>query len=550
MPLPQIPIYIPPELVKLRPPPPKSGLPFNAQLSDKEVSAGYVVPDPLPQPVPELFLDKIETDDSIRAMKERYEEFLTVLRRCTIKVFVPTDRQILELIHKTIEYILKEGPIFEAILITKEAKNPQYTFLYDNQSQEHVYYRWKLYSLLQGDSPNKWRTEKFQMFFGGPMWQPPDLNPYAGGMPPELIKDSSSQDACNKQPIVESKFVANSKQAFKEKERPVAENNTLLLTGTLGEKRREQLGDILRSLEPTKKNIGAAMLFCIVNSDAASEVVECVTESLSLIETPFKKKIARLFLISDILHNCHSPVTNSSFYREGFQSKLTKVFEYLREYLTNIEDRSKADQFKQKSLTVLSAWKEWTLYPDSFIITLSNILLGIESTANKGSEPLLDLDKNQVSSPGEAGELGENIDGDPIDDASLIKCLEAKGLSLRWYRALELSDDEEGAEAEENSEGMSPHSCQKRYRVASLEVFSTATAVTSEIQRFKTSKWETVDPADVAEQVVTKSKWEQLAVADSEGVPNTPSPRSSGEVSSSSDEQDKRLSERKRRRVE
>jgi hypothetical protein len=44
-----------------------------------------------------------------------------------------------------------------------------------NQSNEHIYYRWKLYSLLQGDSLYQWRSEPFQMFAEGPWWIPPEV---------------------------------------------------------------------------------------------------------------------------------------------------------------------------------------------------------------------------------------------------------------------------------------------------------------------------------------------------------------------------------------
>ena len=40
------------------------------------------------------------------------------------------------------------------------------SFLFDNQSAEHTYYRWKLFSILYGDSPQRWRTDEFRMFKG------------------------------------------------------------------------------------------------------------------------------------------------------------------------------------------------------------------------------------------------------------------------------------------------------------------------------------------------------------------------------------------------
>lgn len=75
----------------------------------------------------------------------------------------------------------------------REKGNPKFQFLFDNkvtelahvlfnewpliwkQSEEHVYYRWRLYSILQGDTKSQWRTEPFQMFEGGAWWIPPEL---------------------------------------------------------------------------------------------------------------------------------------------------------------------------------------------------------------------------------------------------------------------------------------------------------------------------------------------------------------------------------------
>ena len=41
---------------------------------------------------------------------------------------------------------------------------------------------------MQGDHPNKWRTEEFCMFKNGSQWKPPPLNPYLQGMPEELVE--------------------------------------------------------------------------------------------------------------------------------------------------------------------------------------------------------------------------------------------------------------------------------------------------------------------------------------------------------------------------
>lgn len=80
---------------------------------------------------------------------------------------------------------------------------------------------------------------------------------------------------------------------------------------------RDRLEDLIRSLTPEARRIGEVMVFCIEHSDAAEEVAECILESLSNESTVVVKKIARLYLISDILHNCGVKVNKASFYRRA-----------------------------------------------------------------------------------------------------------------------------------------------------------------------------------------------------------------------------------------
>lgn len=80
---------------------------------------------------------------------------------------------------------------------------------------------------------------------------------------------------------------------------------------------RDRLEDLIRHLTPERQKIGDAMIFCIEHADAADEICECIAESVSSTETLVNKKIARLYLVSDILHNCGVKVSNASFFRKS-----------------------------------------------------------------------------------------------------------------------------------------------------------------------------------------------------------------------------------------
>ena len=151
------------------------------------------------------------------------------------------------------------------------------------------------------------------------------------------------------------------------------------------------------------------MVFCIEHSDAAEEICEVIAESLSILTTPLPKKIARLYLISDILHNCGVKITNASFYRRGyisinfvftlwlfrdflikfflflffsFESRLLGIFTEVYAAFRNVESRLKAEGFKVRVLQIFRAWEEWAVYPKDFLIRLQNTFLGLSAVVS------------------------------------------------------------------------------------------------------------------------------------------------------------------------
>lgn len=62
--------------------------------------------------------------------------------------------------------------------------------MFENHHPTHVYYRWKLYSILQGEDRQNWRLERFRMFEDGSWWEPPPHGLYDQGMPPQLYYTS------------------------------------------------------------------------------------------------------------------------------------------------------------------------------------------------------------------------------------------------------------------------------------------------------------------------------------------------------------------------
>ncbi|XP_036421289.1 U2 snRNP-associated SURP motif-containing protein isoform X8 [Colossoma macropomum] len=357
-----------------------------------------------------------------------------------------------------IEFVVREGPMFEAMIMNREINNPLYRFLFENQSPAHVYYRWKLYSILQGDSPTKWKTDDFRLFKNGSYWRPPPLNPYLHGTPEDEECDDDDEEESSKK-------------------------------GSLKDDERDKLEEMLRGLTPRRSDVAEAMLFCLTHADAAEEIVECVAESLSILKTPLPKKIARLYLVSDVLYNSSAKVSNASYYRKFFEAKLCQIFSDLNATFKTIQGHLQSEHFKQRVMSCFRAWEDWAVYPDPFLIKLQNIFLGLvsldpdketptELVSEQPVEQVEDIDGAPIVEEELDGAPLEDVDGTPIDGAPLD--------------GAPMMDDLDGVPikgTEDELDGVPLDGPKPAFKMAP-------------------SKWEEVDGAALEAQAVTTSKWE------------------------------------------
>ncbi|XP_073336068.1 U2 snRNP-associated SURP motif-containing protein isoform X1 [Pagrus major] len=459
--IPPQPLYTPVG-VRATPPPP-SGLPFNAQPRDR-FRNDFTKP---------LGMSKGDLDKT--------------LSEAVVKVVIPTERNLLFLIHRMIEFVVREGHVFEAVIMDKEKNNPDYRFLFDNKSQDHVYYRWKLFSILQGESPTEWRTTDFRMFRGGSIWRPPILNNYSqrGDDKAEVEEDVPPEEEVKK--------------------------------GQLRSEHRQRLETILTELTPSREDIANAMLFCLERADAAEEVVGNITESFSLLQTPLQKKIARLYLVSDILHNSCAKVAGASYYRKYFETKLTQIFEDLNAAHKNIQARLQAEQFKQKVMSCFRAWEDWAIYPEPYLIHLQNVFLGFAKAAEEQTETAKEVSCDLDGAP---------MDGIPIDGLPLDRAPEddLDGCPMGWDPVDGVSaDDIDGVPlgvAVDDIDGMPLDESNVPLSGVPL------------------SKWEKTGDIGTFSQAKTESKWNMVVQQDSEDEVNASVNSQDGGEDSESDSSD------------
>lgn len=77
-----------------------------------------------------------------------------------------------------------------------------------------------------------------------------------------------------------------------------------------------------------------------------AQIADLLVCSLTIDTTPVPRKLARLYLVSDILHNSAASVPNAWTYRSIFERKLPAVFDHLGDIYLSFPGRLKAEQFR------------------------------------------------------------------------------------------------------------------------------------------------------------------------------------------------------------
>lgn len=331
------------------------------------------------------------------------------------------------------------------------------------------------------------------MFRGGSYWKPPPMNPYTQGMPEELV-DVRDLD-------IDVTLESN----FKERTDDIEPSQR----GKLTDSQRDRLEDLLRDLTPERSRVGEAMVWCLDHADAAEEVVECISEALSILQTPIPKKIARLFLVSDILFNSSAKVPNASFFRKHFQRKLPEIFRDVHETYDGIDGRLKAEQFKQKVMLCFRAWEDWAIYPNDYLINLQNIFLGLVPKHEEIKQiEKVELDGHPLTDP--------DLDGLPLDILAASRVVPdiPKALTRDEFDGIPIHDDFDGEpiggeDSDVDGKPLEPPPAAKLGKTPEPAL------------KFTKSKWETVDETELEAQAMTTSKWDLLGEGEEE-IKNEP----------------------------
>ncbi|CAD7924961.1 unnamed protein product [Amoebophrya sp. A120] len=272
-----------------------------------------------------------------------------------ITVCIPRDRRVKSRIDRLSRMVATEGHWFEQAVMEKVlperqefqtkrqqewlAENPGITsqqppafphdfeFLFDHDSEINRYYRWRVYSLSQGDTVREWRTEAFQIYVGGRLWTPP---------PCEWVEKRRKKE--------EQRALERAKDEQEERDRQASGIALAKRTGLLSENERKSLENVIRKLTTTRRSILEGMTYCLdlltqnANEAVSNEVVDCLVEALTIRETTWGNKLARLYLVNDLLHNSSSQVLKSSWmFRRELEKVLPSIFEHLGTCLDELD---------------------------------------------------------------------------------------------------------------------------------------------------------------------------------------------------------------------
>lgn len=277
-----------------------------------------------------------------------------------VELKIPEDKKVKEVIDLLAEYVTEAGYIFEEAIKKREKQNSLFSFLFD-ESDLSNYYRWRVYSLSQGDTVQNWRTDPFQIFRNGTIYIPPPL----------------------KKKVIRKTDVKRQKNV------------------QLKKYQKQKLISILERLSKKRVSICRAMIFCAKHSDATTDVVKIIADFLTDMKQDLMKKVNVMYLLSDLLHNCSNEFYSLWSYRKHVEMELPRIFYYLKKHLKKCDSKVKAKLFVDSVMNLFSIWENWALYNFFFMNGLKCFLCyqKINIQKNEMDESLYnkDLDGEKIT---------------------------------------------------------------------------------------------------------------------------------------------------------
>ena len=379
-----------------------------------------------------------------------------------ILVEIPPDRIRYHFISIVASFVARDGSNLERRVIEAESGNQQFNFLTlenasEKQRQENIFYRWRVYAFCQGDGFAAWRTDPFVMFHpNGRYWIPPVLNAEAARL--EVQDELEREDTIKQQKQERRRFTEKREfltgrqmeRARTERRKGSRRGPTVEGGAKLTEEELKQF-DLLvkKELSVSRETICSAMAFCFEKSGAAKEIA--VLLKLALIDdnpaVTVEMRIARLYLLSDVLFNSQQPgVRNAFLYRDAVEKMAPGIFARLGKHGGGNVGRMTMNKLRTAISSVLGAWTEWSVYNPTFLDELEARFEGreielipegqkeeIEQAEEVKQEEEIPSDNAEVivdQPRGDWKEVSEDADDNYEQDASDGEPLDSDGVEI------------------------------------------------------------------------------------------------------------------------
>ncbi|KDQ21589.1 hypothetical protein BOTBODRAFT_123385 [Botryobasidium botryosum FD-172 SS1] len=198
--------------------------------------------------------------------------------------------------------------------------------------------------------------------------------------------------------------------------------------GTIGKLALRRFEGMLRALSGRRGDMARCMAFSLEHAEAAPQVADIITSSLLVESTAVPRKVARLHLICDILHNSAASVPSAWKFRQEFQSRLPRVFDHLSTIYQSFPGRITAETFKKQILAVVEVWEAWIVFTPDFTNELRARLDGLTGKPAEQETEAID-DKQSNAAPSVAAKFKASSfmpASDPMPATGFIPLAEPK----------------------------------------------------------------------------------------------------------------------------
>ncbi|CAG9832830.1 unnamed protein product [Diabrotica balteata] len=138
------------------------------------------------------------------------------------------------------------------------------------------------------------------------------------------------------------------------------------------------------------------MVFCLKHSDFIDDLIDIILEALTNTGSTILKRIARLYLLSDVISNCK--IKNVTLKIQHQEETLIEVFKNLETFRNSLSTANLRDQFSSRVLAVIEHWHNSNCFSENLIQTIRSIFC---------SADILEEDDSSID--------------EPLDGASLLK---------------------------------------------------------------------------------------------------------------------------------